>query len=192
VLDKQGRGANNAGGDDDDDDDDATYSMATNTNADNDMTYDNVQKPAQMEDYEAPGFDTVESSDNAVVVDSTYGQTERTEEETREVVTKTMDKWFQPMLSRDDARKTLAGAPFGAFVVRNSSRGGSFAISVKAKERKIWNGLIEPCDGGYTFNNRSRVFATVTDVIVYCMTDGRAKKMGLPGALATPEDVYDC
>ena len=77
MLDKQGRGATNAGGDDDDDDDDATYSMATNTNADNDMTYDNVQKPAQMEDYEAPGFDTVESSDNAVVVDSTYVTTKQ-------------------------------------------------------------------------------------------------------------------
>ena len=125
----------------------------------------------------------------------------------------------------------------------------SLCSSLLRGRRKIWNGLIEPCDGGYTFNNRSRVFATVTDVvrcvgvwccvwcalcgtvafffglaplpsspllfllssppppppfalfsfcavcwvqIVYCMTDGRAKKMGLPGALATPEDVYDC
>ena len=41
--------------------------------------------------------------------------------------------WFWFLLCLQ-ARKTLAGAPFGAFVVRNSSRGGSFAISVKAKE----------------------------------------------------------
>ncbi|EGD76620.1 hypothetical protein PTSG_07734 [Salpingoeca rosetta] len=144
-----------------------------------------------MEDY----TDTVTKEgdyDVALISQQEYGRTQPLTKEVHEQVTKTMSTWFQPRLSRDEARALLSSRPIGTFVVRKSSRAGSYAISVKAKENKIWNGLIDPCEEGYTFNNRSRVFSTVADVIVYCHDEAKAKKMGLPLGLVLPEGDYDC
>eukprot|EP00043_Microstomoeca_roanoka_P015821 m.158745 g.158745 ORF g.158745 m.158745 type:complete len:1646 (-) comp16337_c1_seq1:113-5050(-) len=125
--------------------------------------------------------------DNGV---SIYGETEA--EDSAEYASKTMHVWYKPALSREEAKRFLVDKSIGSFIVRKSSQNNCYAISVKAKENKIWNGLIESCGDGYTFNNRTRVFKTVTEVIAFCTNEKNAISMGLPISLEIPESEYDC
>ncbi len=75
-------------------------------------------------------------------------------------------KWFFAKATRDDAEKSLAGKPFGSFVVRKASKPGCLAISHVEHGGKVAHAVLHIHRGelnrfGYSIEKSARTYETL-------------------------------
>jgi hypothetical protein len=79
-------------------------------------------------------------------------------------------EWYKPTMNRSDADAYLEGKPAGTFVLRESSRPGSFAISVSKGGTMPYRGLINPINDGYRLMAQTR-FKSIPELITFHRTN---------------------
>jgi len=74
--------------------------------------------------------------------------------------------WYYGAIDRQDAEKTLFKCLEDSFLVRKSSVKDSFALSLyNHKKQTVTHTLIEPRNGGYAFQDHTRVYPTMVDLV---------------------------
>jgi len=74
--------------------------------------------------------------------------------------------WYYGSIDRQEAERILFRCKEDSFVVRKSSIQNAFALSLyNHKKQTVTHTLIEPKDGGYIFQDTTRIYKTILDLI---------------------------